>query len=154
MTSLDKWQLAYDLMEPEYGELEGIPVRDFDEAVNNIYSVMFKPNSYLDEDLLIESLKELNLALDSPNPQIKHLEADDIEIVKKYDYIALQNRHDQEKKETAEFISRHLLTLKVALYGDEKLDTFAINAAIKNLDWLVNKNSIEEKKLNIVRKGE
>ncbi len=158
MSSLDKNQDYLDYTLPwEFDKNYSIhldeSIRDPNEAFENIRKVLFEENQYVDEGVMWESLKCISKNCDIKEELDGECPYKRVSVTPNYEVRDKMKSKDQEKLELIQRLDRGMVAIKAALYGNEEIDVHAVNAAIKSLDFMVYGYNIEEKKLNVTRKG-
>jgi|GEM_PF-4637351 len=156
MASLQHFQSQWDNLDPSdfdnnYSESLDEEVKDPEIAVKNLKNVLFEEGGYIDEGKLWESIRCLSDYVGSP---IKgNCPKTGVTVVKTETLNNAYQMMERSKKEVRDSVERHLITIKEALYGSEKVNEYSVNMAIKNLEYMFYGYPIESKKITITRKG-
>jgi hypothetical protein len=158
MATLQNLQAEWDNLEPS--DFENNYSRNLDEtiynpeiALKNLKKVLFEDESYIEDGVIWESLRCVSRSLDIENVIDDEFPISGMSVIQKTVMRREMEAFKKDHKEMLSRMSRHLITLKEAFYGSESINTFEVNNAIKNIEYMVYGYPIESKKLNIVRKG-
>lgn len=156
MSAINKFQDWYDNLAEEdfhsnyYKELTEKVTCPF-EAIKNLKTALFVDGAKIDESKLWESLSHLadqvgDDEMESPCPY------ESSSVISKREVEKEIKRLEAKYQDLIKRVEKQLIPIKVALYGQEAIEAFEVNAAVKNLEYIAYGRPIETKTLTVVRK--
>lgn len=123
------------------------PITDPQDAVYALIEELYEGNGFnsLRVSNALQCLAKIHKA------DISDIDADHPNVISQNTLATVKSQAALQIVDMKKAVRRHLQMLKYELYGEEEIDHKTVNGAVSNLEWIVDQNVSENKKLTIKR---